>query len=57
MSEHEIILPKPVYHSKRDLLRKMPYIKTEKNYNISEISKNTNLLPLKKSMLIYPKKI
>lgn len=56
MSEHEIILPKPVYHSKRDLLRKMPYIKTEKNYNISEISKNTNLLPLKKKYANLSKK-
>ena len=56
MSEHEIILPKPIYHSKRDLLRKMPYIKTEKNYNISEISKNTNLLPLKKKYANLSKK-
>lgn len=45
MEDYEIVL-KPIYLSKKDILNKMPYLKTERDENYSQITKNQNQHPL-----------
>ena len=45
MEDYELVL-KPIYLSKKDILNKMPYLKTERDENFYQITKNQNQYPL-----------
>ena len=45
MEDYDIVL-KPIYLSKKDILNKMPYLKTEIDENYSQITKKQNQHPL-----------